>query len=185
MQEDTGAKLQPLTASLKPNPYANNPLQTFGRPSTYDPAIADEIVKRISGGKSLRTITAEDGMPSIPCVYDWMDAHPDFAKRYAQAREDRADAIFEETLEIADDGRNDWMERNDPKNAGWVANGEHVQRSRLRVDTRKWFIAKLHPAKYGEQQPVNNTQITVNVAQHAQAAEARLRQLAARHDPET
>jgi hypothetical protein len=59
-------------------------------------------------------------------------------------------ALAEETLDIADDGRNDWMERNDPKNQGYEFNGEHVQRSRLRVDARKWFAAKVAPKKYGE-----------------------------------
>ena len=29
-------------------------------------------------------------------------------------------------------------------------NGEAIQRSRLRVDTRKWLLAKLQPKKYGE-----------------------------------
>lgn len=64
--------------------------------------------------------------------------------------------MAEESLEIADDGRNDWMERQSQSekglgvNNGWVLNGEHVQRSRLRVDTRKWFAARLHPKKYGD-----------------------------------
>ena len=33
---------------------------------------------------------------------------------------------------------------------GWVLNGEHIQRSRLRVDTRKWYLSKLNPKKYGD-----------------------------------
>ncbi len=40
-------------------------------------------------------------------------------------------------MSIADDGRNDWMERNGEKDAGWVANGEAIQRSKLRADVRK------------------------------------------------
>jgi hypothetical protein len=35
-------------------------------------------------------------------------------------------------------------------NTGWVLNGEHVQRSRLRVDTRKWFASKVAPKIYGD-----------------------------------
>lgn len=33
---------------------------------------------------------------------------------------------------------------------GYKLNGEHVQRSRLRIDARKWIAAKLKPKKYGE-----------------------------------
>lgn len=32
----------------------------------------------------------------------------------------------------------------------WQLNGEHVQRSRLRIETRKWLMAKMKPKKYGE-----------------------------------
>ena len=31
-----------------------------------------------------------------------------------------------------------------------VLDAEHVQRSRLRIDTRKWMAGKLAPKKYGE-----------------------------------
>ncbi|MEU6504669.1 hypothetical protein ABZ895_34575, partial [Streptomyces californicus] len=33
---------------------------------------------------------------------------------------------------------------------GYQLNGEHVQRSRLRIDTRKWYLSKIMPKKYGE-----------------------------------
>lgn len=42
------------------------------------------------------------------------------------------------------------MARSDKSNPGWQLNGEHVQRSRLRVDSRKWLLSKLHPSQYGE-----------------------------------
>jgi len=53
-------------------------------------------------------------------------------------------------LDIADDGRNDWMERHGKEDAGWQANGENIQRSRVRIDTRKWLASKLKPKKYGD-----------------------------------
>ena len=56
----------------------------------------------------------------------------------------QADAIFDECLDIADDGANDYM-GDDEK-----YNGDHVARSRLRIDTRKWMAGKLAPKKYGE-----------------------------------
>ena len=58
--------------------------------------------------------------------------------------------IFEEMIDIADNATNDWMERQGEKSSGWVLNGDHVQRSRLMIDTRKWMLAKMQPKKYGE-----------------------------------
>ena len=89
-------------------------------------------------------------MPDKSTVFDWLAKYPGFADQYAKAKEESADAHADDILEIADDGSNDWMERNDPKNPGWLVNGEHMQRSRLRVDTRKWIASKLKPKKYGD-----------------------------------
>ena len=67
------------------------------------------------------------------------------------AREMQADYIFEEILEIADDGRNDWMERQqEDGGAVMVLNKEHVNRSRLRIDARKWVLARMNAKQYGE-----------------------------------
>jgi hypothetical protein len=72
-------------------------------------------------------------------------------QQYARAREVQADTLVDEILEIADDGTNDWMAREGKDGeAGWALNGEHVQRSKLRVDSRKWFASKVAPKKYGE-----------------------------------
>ncbi|MEX3667997.1 hypothetical protein AB3X82_07315 [Paraburkholderia phenoliruptrix] len=72
--------------------------------------------------------------------------------RYARAREAQADTLADEMLDIADDGRNDWMERlgRDDTPLGWTVNGEAVQRSRIRLDARKWLAGKIAPKKYGE-----------------------------------
>jgi hypothetical protein len=64
---------------------------------------------------------------------------------YARARESRHEIRSDEMYAIADDGKNDWMESNDPDNPGYKLNGEHVQRSKLRVDLRKWELSKLAP----------------------------------------
>lgn len=69
---------------------------------------------------------------------------------YARAREACADAIAEDIMRIADDGSNDWMEANANDDPGWRANGEHIQRSKLRVDARKWLLSKIAPKQYGD-----------------------------------
>jgi hypothetical protein len=65
--------------------------------------------------------------------------------------------LADELLEISDNGLNDWMERNGEGNVGWLVNGEAIQRSKLRVDTRKWVASKLKPKKYGDRQTFEHT----------------------------
>lgn len=87
-----------------------------------------------------------------------MREQPGFQERYAQAKAECADALVEEIIDIADDGTNDWMEVHDKDGAcvGYKLNGEHVQRSKLRVDSRKWIASKLKPKKYGDSVDLNH-----------------------------
>lgn len=89
-------------------------------------------------------------MPGQTTVFRWLADNETFRKQYAHAREAQADAIFDEMLDIADDAVNDFMERKSDKGEGWELNGEHVQRTRLRLDTRKWMASRLAPKKYGD-----------------------------------
>ena len=122
----------------------------MGRPSIQTPELCASICERIALGESLRAICRDEGMPDKATVLRWLSQDTAFRDQYARAREDQADALFEEVLEISDDGTNDWMERQGENNPGWQLNGEHVQRSRLRVDSRKWAAARLAPKKYGD-----------------------------------
>jgi len=56
----------------------------------------------------------------------------------------------DELLEISDDGTNDWMTITQGGEEREVPNQEVLQRSRLRVDTRKWLMSKIAPKKYSE-----------------------------------
>ena len=129
-----------------------------GRPLTYTREVADQICRDLAHGKTLKETCRQDGMPPESTVRLWaLDDVDGFAARYARAREIGYHSMADELLEISDDARNDWMERNAEENAGWEANGEHLQRSRLRVDTRKWMLAKALPKIYGEKQQVEHT----------------------------
>lgn len=130
-----------------------------GRPTDYSEAITSRILTRIMDGESLRTICLDDDMPTRSTVHLWLAKHQDFSDQYAIARDRQADTIFDEILDIADDGSNDWMEKRDDEGAslGWKENGEAIARSRLRVDTRKWMAGKLRPKKYGDKFEVEHS----------------------------
>lgn len=116
------------------------------------------ICERIANGESLRAICADKGMPDKSTVCVWLGEDTSFSDQYARAREAQADAVFDDILTIADDGRNDWMERKNAEgvNIGWVENGEALRRSQLRIDARKWMAGKLKPKKYGDKLDIEN-----------------------------
>ena len=116
----------------------------------FSQEVFDAICDRLADGESLRSICSEEGMPSKSNVFRWLNGHPERADQYARAREAQADALFDDVLSIADDARNDWMETHGEDDAGYKANGEHIQRSRLRIDARKWMAGKLRPKVYGD-----------------------------------
>ena len=113
--------------------------------------LEQSIVDWIASGRTLREFCRQDGKPSHDAVYDRQKLCEDFKQRIARAREIGEDVIAEECLAIADDGSNDYMERD--LGDGVVVqqlNSEHIQRSRLRVDTRLKLLAKWNPKKYGD-----------------------------------
>ncbi len=125
-----------------------------GRPTDYNQEIADLICKRITEGESLLRICKDDDMPSRSTVHRWLldDDKQAFRDKYEFAINVKAEKMFDELTDIADDGKNDFMEREvggDGKTVK-VVNTEHIQRSRLRVDTRKWYLSKVLPKKFGD-----------------------------------
>jgi hypothetical protein len=97
------------------------------------PEIEDAILDRLAGGESLRRICDDADMPHVRNVLRWVIDDAEFATKYARARQAQAELLVDEMQEIADNGRNDWMEANGQDAAGWRANGEAVARSKLRL----------------------------------------------------
>jgi len=111
-----------------------------------------EILARLAHGESLRSILKSEHLPSAPTFFEWLAEEPELAKQYARAREAQADYLAEEILEIADASQFDTITEVD-EDTGHVTerpNHEWINRSRLRVDARKWYASKLAPKKYGD-----------------------------------
>jgi hypothetical protein len=134
---------------------SDKPAAPVGAPSIFSQELADEICRQMATGRSLRSVCREKGMPDLSTVIRWLAKEgpkwDEFRTQYTRAREAMADAMAEELLEISDDGSNDWMDRQrQDGSTERVLDHEHVQRSKLRVDTRKWLASKVAPKKYGE-----------------------------------
>jgi hypothetical protein len=131
------------------------PLQKLGRPQAYKQETADLICELIAQGIPLTRICRMEGMPSYPSVMAWIWRESPykeaFLNDYKIARDAQADYWADEMVEIADSPTRDSYIATDAKGKPYiVSNGEYVQRSRLRVDTRKWIASKLKPKKYGD-----------------------------------
>ena len=61
------------------------------------------------------------------------------------------ESMADEIVEIIDDGRNDWMTRNIRGRLVTLPNREITERSKLRMEGRKWLLSKLARGRYGEQ----------------------------------
>ena len=60
------------------------------------------------------------------------------------------DAMAEEILEIADDARNDYVNRiTADGEVERMSDMENIQRSKLQIDTRKWIMSRLALKKHG------------------------------------
>jgi hypothetical protein len=129
-----------------------------GGQTKFTQAVADRICELLADGWSLRQACREPGMPNERTVRDWArdEKHP-FAPQYARAREIGYHAMADELLEIADDARNDWVGRETPDGTIRIVDHEHINRSRLRVDTRKWLLSKALPKIYGDKIEATHT----------------------------
>lgn len=121
-----------------------------GRPTKYNQAIDDEICERLASGQSLNSICKDAHMPHRANVMRWLLAtnnpvYDAFRDNYALAREIQYQCMADDIIDITDNGSNDYMDQMDEQTGGYKLNGENIQRSRLRVDTRKWFMSKVLP----------------------------------------
>lgn len=125
----------------------------MGRPTIYSDELATEICESLMIGRSLRKICEREDMPHIVTIMRWLaQDKSDFCIQYAHARQVQAEYLLDEALDIADESFND-IEIVDGNER---VNNEVIQRSKLRIDTRKWMIEKLAPKKYGNKVEVDN-----------------------------
>ena len=94
-------------------------------------------------------------MPSLEAFWKWLDENTDeareFVQLYREAKQRQQDYTAEILYEIADDSRNDFMVKMGKDGMPMlVPDTEHIARTKLRIDTRKWVMARLHPKKYSE-----------------------------------
>lgn len=144
-----------------------------GRPTDYTPEIRIKICAGLAAGRTLRAICRDDDMPDRQTIYNWLIQNigerkdengaiieEGFFDHYTRAREVGLDEVADETIEIADAGADDYVDI-EMKNGKvkTVFDKEAVLRSRLRVDTRQWYLENMAPRKYGKNVKVQSQQL--------------------------
>ena len=121
-----------------------------GRPSRYTQALADRICERLAAGETLRAICRDDGMPVESAVRAWaLNAKSPFYAQYARAREIGYLGMGDELLEIADTTQEGVTVKESDRGTE-TRTGDMIEHRKLRVDTRKWMLARMLPKVYGD-----------------------------------
>jgi len=123
---------------------------SIGRPSKYTDQLATEILERIAAGESVTRICRDEHMPDRATVFRWADpSYPaeevpaSFCDAYKRARRVQAHGWLDESIDIVDDSRNDWVEKETRTGGSYIAfDHEHVQRSKLRIEHRKYLVER-------------------------------------------
>jgi hypothetical protein len=125
--------------------------------STFTPALGDVICDRLAEGRTLRQVCRDSDIPvDERTVRRWAmtPGHP-FVEQYELARLVGFLSMAEEMLEIADDSTNDWCNREGRRGVQVRAlDYEHVERSKVRIETRKWLLSKALPKLFGRFAPM-------------------------------
>jgi len=90
--------------------------------------------------------------PSHSTIRKWIFENKEFSDKYEMAKQEQADFLADEILEIADDRDGDLIEGQ----FGTSGNPVNVSRARLQIDARKWVASKLKPKKYGDKLDVTS-----------------------------
>jgi hypothetical protein len=164
------ARLAPVTEEI---PFPGHPSVTT--------KVWDAVLDLLREGRGLRRICREH--PEFPIrtviLKSIASGTQEQKDRYARACEDGADAMIEEAADIADDGSNDTYLDDD---GNVRVNNDVIQRSKLRVEQRRWHAGKLKPKKYGDKlhvedvtPPLSDEEIDRRIAEKADFLKALLK----------
>ena len=113
----------------------------------YTEELADEICLEIASNScGLNRLCEMNPLwPKKTTIYKWLSTHESFAKKYRLAKVAQIAVLMDEVVDISDDSQADFI---DVEGISRV-DAQHIARSKLRVDSRKWLASKLMPSVYG------------------------------------
>ena len=123
----------------------------MARLSEYDPEIAAQVCLLISTeSKGLRAICESDErFPDPATFYRWMLSHAELREIYTRAKDEQLQILADEIQQIADETQVGEVItiKGDERE---VKMADMLEHRKLRIESRKWLLAKLAPKKYGD-----------------------------------
>jgi hypothetical protein len=125
----------PTEPTLPPRPHSQTAAITALRQTQLANLLESSLVQ-LAEGTSLPVILRNDPRGITPGRFlGWVFRDPDRKRRYYEALELGAEIVFSEVLDIADAANNPM---------------EDVQRSKLRIETRKWWASVANRSRFGD-----------------------------------
>jgi hypothetical protein len=147
-----------------------------GKTVTFTQQTADVICEHIASGMSLRGICKMNGMPAASTVFKWLNENTKFSEQYARARDEQAETLADEMIDIADGASSPVMVEGLPLMVDgkpvMITTSEAINHARLKIDTRKWIASKLKPKKYGDNSKIE-VELSTGLADRVKAARER------------
>jgi hypothetical protein len=103
-----------------------------GRPSSYTPAVASQIIRFFEEGGTRHGLDAEKSLPSWPTFKRWMAKFPELRSRYVRAQKDKSHAMIDRALDVANSVTED-----------------NAKAARVQIDAYLRIAEKLNPKAYG------------------------------------
>lgn len=123
-------------------------------------ATLEKAFQLLEGGYSVAQICREnEDMPTRHYLYKWLTATPELKERYIQARKTGMELVMDECIDIADGTDEDML--------------EDVQRSKLRIETRMKYAAKIDPDRFGDKKQVDTT-VTIDISEAIRQGQQRV-----------
>jgi hypothetical protein len=120
----------------------------------FSEVLADTICRRITGGEMLSEVCQDVTMPERAVVMEWLGdtRYAEFAKDYDVACKNRSALFEDELITIADDSRNDYVDRLNSKTGESfrVLDQEALARSKMRLDMRLKHLKAFNPSRWGD-----------------------------------
>lgn len=126
-----------------------------GRPRSFSKEVGETICDRMANGETPTEVCRDTAMPTWQTLCRWRRQNEDFDRRFRTAWESCCEYMLCDAVSIADNATNDYVDRLTKKGVLRVFDREHFERSRLRVDLRKWAASKVLRHVYGDKSEVD------------------------------
>lgn len=141
----------------------------------------EDLLEKIAMGCTVKDAAYRCGIDEkqLPSLYRVLLQDKAMRKMYDEARELGAEVMADDIIDISDDRENDRDEEG-------KANHELINRSRLRVDTRKWLMGKHVARRFGDtKHHVHEGELNINHAAILSGGRRRIEELAAKRNGTT